>query len=169
MYSILGSTDPADWGSVPSFEYSPWDIAICNWDADGYRLPTEAEWEYAARGATNTPDYLYSGSDDINEVAWYSHNSGNKTHHVGTKAANGIGIYDMSGNVWEWCWDWYISNYYESSPQNNPTGPTDRCFKVLRGGSRFVDAAYCRVAVRHCDFPYGGRGNGGFRLCRTAQ
>ena len=166
VYSISGSTDPVAWGSVPNYDNSTWNDAICNWDADGYRLPTEAEWEYAARGATNTPDYLYSGSDDINEVAWYDANSGDKAHPVGSKAANGIGTYDMSGNLWEWCWDWYGS--YSSSPQNNPKGPTSGSYRLLRGGVWDGNATYCRVAYRYNTYPYHSYSSG-FRLCRAIR
>jgi formylglycine-generating enzyme len=169
VYSISGSTDPANWGAVPTNYNTAWDAAICNWNANGYRLPTEAEWEYAARGATNNPDYLYSGSDDVNAVAWYGGNnslSGSKP--VGTKAPNGIGTYDMSGNLWEWCWDWYSSSYYNSSPSNNPTGPASGSGRVVRGGYWDHSAYVCRVANR-------GFGTGpfssehiGFRVCRVS-
>jgi formylglycine-generating enzyme required for sulfatase activity len=134
-YSISGSTDPDDWGAIPTTNSAAWNAVTCNLNATGYRLPTEAEWEYAARGAVNTPDYLYSGSNTPGDVAWYGANSGNMTHEVGGKAANALGIYDMSGNVQEWVWDWYGA--YSSAAQTNPTGPASNVDnrRVVRGGS----------------------------------
>ena len=99
-----------------------------------FRLPTEAEWEYAARGGNQSKGYTYSGSNNIDDVAWYRMNSGSKTQEVGTKAPNELGLYDMSGNVNEWCQDWYDENYYSSSPVDNPTGPTSGSRHVVRGG-----------------------------------
>ncbi|OQC10349.1 MAG: Serine/threonine-protein kinase pkn1 [Candidatus Cloacimonetes bacterium ADurb.Bin088] len=138
-YSINSSTNPDDWGTIPTTNNSTWNSAICNWFADGYRLPTEAEWEYAARGASMVPDYLYSGSDDVNSVAWYISNSGGTPHPVGLKQANSLGIFDMSGNVYEWCWDRY--GYYNSSSQINPLGPNAGNYRVARGHS-FVDVPF---------------------------
>ena len=118
-----------------------------------FRMPTEAEWEYAARGGKKSKGYLYSGSNTIGNVAWYTDNSGSKTHPVATKAANELGLYDMSGNVWEWCSDWYSSSYYSSSPQNNPTGPSSGSNRVFRGGSWYYYASSCRVAARYNGSP----------------
>jgi len=126
-----------------------------------YRLPTEAEWEYAARGGQS---YKYAGSDNIDNVAWYQDNSGDKTHPVGQKSANGYGLYDMTGNVWEWCNDWYGSDYYSSSPSSNPKGASSGAFRVLRGGSWRSTSGYCRAANRNDDTPTYRYYSFGFRL-----
>jgi formylglycine-generating enzyme required for sulfatase activity len=127
-----------------------------------YRLPTEAEWEFAARGGSAGSPTRYSGSNNIDEVAWYDKNSGSKTNPVGRKKANELGLFDMSGNVWEWCSDWYGS--YSSGSQTNPQGPSSGSGRVLRGGGWFSYAQYCRVSIRSYGAP-GYRGNyRGFRL-----
>ena len=141
----------------------------CDFSKNGYRLPTEAEWEYAARGGTeseNANSRLYSGSNTIGDVAWYSSNSGSKTHQVGTKQANELGIHDMSGNVWEWCWDWHRD--YTSSSQTNPRGASSGSYRVARGGSWGADADYCRVAIRGGSTPDRSYDYVGFRLCRSS-
>lgn len=116
-----------------------------------FRLPTEAQWEYAARGGNQAQGRLYSGSNTIDDVAWYWDNSSSTTHPVKTKAPNELGIYDMSGNVWEWCSDWYGS--YSSDAQTDPTGPSTGSYRVFRGGSWDFYATHCRVAFRNCNSP----------------
>ncbi|WP_251623673.1 SUMF1/EgtB/PvdO family nonheme iron enzyme [Odoribacter lunatus] len=126
-----------------------------------YALPTEAQWEYAARGGNKSKGYKYSGSNTIGNVAWYYNNTGNYTYPVGTKQSNELGIYDMSGNVWEWCNDWYDS--YSSDAQTDPTGPETGSSRVLRGGSWSSYAGGCRVSYRssyypsYCNYYYGFR------------
>lgn len=113
-----------------------------------FALPTEAQWEYAARGGKKSNGYLYSGSNDLDEVAWYQVNSNNKTHEVATKRSNELGLYDLSGNVREWCKDWYNRNYYLNSPQDNPQGPCSGKDPVLRGGCCATNVRSCRVYAR---------------------
>ncbi len=152
-------------GLTPVYDLNNW---TANWNASGYRLPTEAEWEYASRGGSVGSPTLYAGSNNADDVAWYYDNSGGHTHEVGTKKPNELGIYDMSGNVWEWCWDWYASGYYSSSPQDNPKGPDSGTTRVLRGGSWDSYASKVRVAVRDSYFPNDTYyGLVGFRILRV--
>jgi hypothetical protein len=130
----------------------------------GKRLPSEAEWEYVARGGNKNKGYTYGGSNDLNAVGWYSNNSGSKTHPVAQKQPNELGLYDMSGNVWEWCSDWYSDSYYRSSPKNDPQGPNSGSSRVLRGGSWFSSVSLCRVADRFRGNPVDGGLSSGFRL-----
>lgn len=127
-----------------------------------YLLPTEAQWEYAARGGKHSKGYKYSGSYAIDAVAWYSDNSGGATHPVKQKRANELGLYDMSGNVWEWCSDWY--GLYSSSSHNNPTGASSGRYRVLRGGSSSHIARSCRSSCRDRYAPSGRLDNSGFRV-----
>lgn len=152
--------------------------AFVKWDANGFRLPTEAEWEYAAKGGhlvvgAGRKPRIYAGSDDPDTVAWYGNNSGNRPHPVGTKHANVLGIFDMSGNVWEWCYDWYGEAYYKNGAMKNPRGAAFGQYRILRGGSfdHFNDVL--RAAFRNL-FLYGeGPANGGrtfgFRLVVSAS
>ena len=127
-----------------------------------FRLPTEAEWEYAARGGNKTIGYKYAGSDNLDRVAWYDNNSGDTTHDVGQKSPNELGLYDMSGNVFEWCADWYGS--YSSNSQTNPLGPSSGSDRVLRGGCWNFDARICRVSLRLYSSPGIANGYLGLRL-----
>lgn len=127
-----------------------------------FRMPTEAEWEFAARGGNNAESTTYSGSNTAGTVAWYSQNAGGKTHPVAQKQANELNIYDMSGNLWEWCSDWYA--LYSSATQNNPTGPSTGSSRVIRGGGWNDSATDCRVSVRSSAAPSQGFTTVGLRL-----
>ena len=125
-------------------------------------MPTEAEWAFAAQGGNKSKYYLFSGSSDIDEVAWYKENSGSMSHPVKTKQANELGLYDMSGNVWEWCSDWY--DEYPSSDVTDPTGPESGSNRVLRGGGWSDSRFSCYPNVRAYGWRYKRFSNGGVRL-----
>jgi formylglycine-generating enzyme required for sulfatase activity len=191
VYSISGSTNPTDWGAVPTSSNATWDAVVATRTNTGYRLPTEMEWMWAAMGATSgsgysSPTYLtgygklFAGSNSIladgsggttvvGDYAWYDVNSGSTTHPVGTTGgtpakANELVLYDMSGNVWEWCWDWYAAY-----PNNNLTdylGAASGADRVARGGGWYNNASFCAVAYRYNYNPFRQSNHVGFRVVR---
>jgi len=171
VYTISGSTNPDNWGPVPTTNSNTWNTATCNWSTNGYRLPTEAEWEFAARGGVNGSNYLYAGSANALEVAWFRANSQGASHIMGHLMANQLGTNDMSGNVNEWCWYWYLSNYYENSPTLNPTGPdspgTDG-WRTSRGGDwDSYNDDLVRIKNRDGKVPYYHSMTFGLRIVRS--
>ena len=167
--AVMGS-NPSDFSGYPQrpVEQVSWNdcqafiLKLNELTGKNFRLPTEAEWEYAARGGNKSQGYKYSGSNTIGNVAWYTDNSSLTTHDVKTKQANELGIYDMSGNVWEWCQDWY--GIYSSGSQTNPAGPTSGYGRVYRGGSWQFNAKNCRVSSRYGSAPGSRSNNLGLRL-----
>ena len=160
-YSIGNATDLSQFDSTSPL----WKRVICNFAANGYRLPTEAEWEYAARGGKKAEIDQFAGSSNINEVAWYGENSEVTTHDVGTKAPNSLKLYDMCGNVAEWCWD-YMGELPIAS-LTNPHGPKIGTMHVKRGGSWLDDPQQCTVYFRSGSAPTAKSSSLGFRVCRT--
>ena len=151
VYAVNGKTDVAAWDYTPHEGKSIGGDVTQNKNANGFRLPTAAEWEYAAKGGQ---DYIYSGSDNLDEVGWYDWNSVSRTHPVAQKKANGYGLYDMSGNVWEWCWNVY---------------PDDRGYRYFRGGCYYNIANNCKVSTgnyRSAKYRYEDLG---FRIVRSAS
>ncbi|MDR2735006.1 MAG: formylglycine-generating enzyme family protein [Spirochaetota bacterium] len=163
VYTIGSSTDPSTWGEVPASDNAAWNGVDANWNANGYRLPTEAEWEYACRAGTTT---VYNPGDTWDDDwGWYSGNSGSKTHEVGKKTANAWDVHDMHGNVWEWVWDWYGA--LGTSAVSDPTGSALGSDRVERGGSWSNNAEHLTSAYRHFNYPYSGFNSLGFRLARN--
>ncbi|MDR1490003.1 MAG: formylglycine-generating enzyme family protein [Desulfovibrio sp.] len=134
-----------------------------------YRLPTEAEWEYAARAGTSSAYSFGDDADSLGRYAWYEGNSGGKTHPVGQNEPNAWGLYDMHGNVWEWVQDWYGERYYSSSPGSDPRGPSSGSYRVNRGGYWNSGAGYCRLAHRNGSMPDTHRSDIGFRLALSPE
>jgi formylglycine-generating enzyme required for sulfatase activity len=154
--------EQVSWEDVQAF------IQVMNNKNDGYeyRLPTEAEWEYAARAGTTGN---YGGTGNLSEMGWYVENSVGRTHSVGTKKANAWGLYDMHGNVWEWCQDWYDKYYYKNSPTTDPPGPSTGSMKATRGGCWSYFAIRCRSTSRAHPTPDARDEIKGFRLVRTIE
>ena len=155
--SIAGSSNNEFWESgslvIPTSNNAAWNAIEIISDSTGYRLPTEAQWEYAAKGGNGSPgNFTYSGSNDPNAVAWYSANSGSRTHEVGKKAPNILGLYDMSGNVWEWCWDWWGN--YTSNTKNDPLGAPSGSLRVIRGGFWYFSSENVRSVNRYVNDPF---------------
>ena len=163
VYSIKGSTKPADWGTIPTASNTEWDGAVMDMSKNGYRLPTEAEWEYACRAGTTTA--YNTGSNTISDnTGWYKNNSENKTHEVGLKYENAWGLYDMHGNVWEWCWDWYKADI--TADNTDPTGDITGSSRRLRGGSSYYNPENLRSASRSSNDPFVRGTDLGFRVVR---
>jgi len=154
--------EQVSWNNIQEFIYK---INLVS--GKQYRLPTEAEWEYAARGGNSGSSFKYSGSNIVGNVAWYDDNSDNRTHTVGGKSPNQLGIYDMSGNVWELCSDWYDD--YNSNPQNNPIGPSSGDFRVCRGGGWNNSAGGMRVSNRSYSYLDSRNNQTGFRLAQSSN
>lgn len=164
-YSIGKKTDIiTNAESAPEKENAVWTGVSCNWKANGYRLPTEAEWEYAARGGKIQAQYKYAGSAFLEEVGWFRDNAGYKTHEVAQKKPNALGLYDMSGNVFELCWDWLHA--YKDNRRDNPAGPYPGTRHVERGGCYSYETKDCTVTLRYFDEPNMRSDAVGFRVVR---
>ena len=162
-YALTGCTGSASAQPLTCTGVTVNTVSGSPYDCAGYRLPTEAEWDYAARGGTSS---AYSGSAVVGDVAWYGGNSGSTPHPACGKAQNGYGLCDMSGNVYEWTWDWYASPY-TAGAQSDPAGPASGSYRVFRGGSWYDDASDTRVAVRYVNGPGVRLYYLGFRLLRS--
>ena len=172
LWKAVMGTNPSNWkGDDLPVEMVSWNDCqefirkLNSLTGRSFCLPTEAEWEYAARGGNRSSGTKYAGSNSLGSVAWYNDNSGRKTHAVKGKSPNELGLYDMSGNVWEWCSDWYDKEYYGKSSSVNPQGPSSGSHRVLRGSSWYFNGRGCRVLRRGSSIPGGRLSDFGFRLC----
>jgi formylglycine-generating enzyme required for sulfatase activity/serine/threonine protein kinase len=154
-------------GLPPFYEIKGQTVEVPDWNGPGYRLPTEAEWEFACRAGTTTRFSFGGDEGALGEYAWYSANSNGRTHPVGEKKPNTFGLFDMHGNVWEWCWDGYAADYYQKSPADDPRGPDQSVDRVFRGGSWDLDSRYSRSANRRGNTPTYLYNNLGFRVARV--
>jgi formylglycine-generating enzyme required for sulfatase activity len=159
------SSDPGTWGVVPTLSDVRWNDVRVVAGSTGYRLPTEAQWEYACRAGSTTLWYFGDDDGDLENHAWYNANSNNRTHQVGLKLPNAWGLYDMHGNVWEWCWDW-SGIFPNPAYLEDPTGAVDGNTRVYRGGCLLVSASDTQSAIRYYDWPRNRNSNLGFRLVR---
>ena len=170
MYQINGSTDPAVWGSVPTSSNATWNAVQIVTGANGYRLPTEAQWEYACRAGTNTPWYFGGTASELVNYAWYNTNPGTgRTRQVGLLLPNAWELYDMIGNVREWCWDWGENalRYDDAGGSNDPLGLTSGTLRVTRGGSWYtLSIRSLRSAYREFLNPSNRDPENGLRLVR---
>jgi formylglycine-generating enzyme required for sulfatase activity len=147
------------------YDQIKWAVRV-DWEADGFRLPTEAEWEYAARGGRQSRGFQFAGSDELEEVGWFAGNSNRRTQNVAEKKPNELTLYDMSGNVWEWCWDWFED--ISASTAENPRGASAGEFRVIRGGSWYASEDMCLVSNRNYFNPHVRHPNNGLRLARSS-
>ena len=161
----IWTSNPDDWGAIPTSSNGRWNAVRIVADSTGYRLPTEAQWEFAAKGGNTRPnDFFFSGSNNANDVAWLLENSGGRTHEVRRLAPNGLGIYDLSGNVYEWVWDWLGG--YSSEPMHDPLGVSSGSVRVMRGGGFRSPASGAGIVGRGHSNPADTWPSGGFRLVR---
>lgn len=177
QWRAIMDTNPSHFrhcGDCPAENVS-WDdiqkfiLKLNSLSGEHYRLPTEAEWEYAARGGNQSKGYIFAGNDKLDSIAWCNGTSGDSTHPVGDRLPNELGLYDMTGNVWQWCNDWYDDKYYRISPDKNPQGPDNGQYRVVRGSSYSNLAKYNRVTLRRKLEPYHGDRHGGFRLAESVK